>query len=88
MPWNRLPCCTERGAEAEVVARADHLNWLHGGKYHRKLGRLAPLSTRRQMSVRWGCPGWWPFLISSGDSRTEFRIRSPTGRSVRPVQPG
>lgn len=34
---------TEHGAEAEVVARADHLNWLHGGKYHRKLGRLAPL---------------------------------------------
>ena len=33
----------ELGAEAEVVARADHLNWLHGGKYQRKLGRLAPL---------------------------------------------
>jgi hypothetical protein len=33
----------EHGAEAEVVTRADHLNWLHGGKYHRKLGRLAPL---------------------------------------------
>ena len=34
---------TRVGAEAEVVVRADHLNWLHGGKYHRKLGRLAPL---------------------------------------------
>jgi FAD-dependent urate hydroxylase len=33
----------ESGAQPEVVARADHLNWLHGGKYHRKLGRLAPL---------------------------------------------
>ena len=33
----------ESGAQAEVVVRADHLNWLHGGKYHRKLGRLAPL---------------------------------------------
>jgi FAD-dependent urate hydroxylase len=33
----------EQGAQAEVVARADHLNWLHGGKYHRMLGRLAPL---------------------------------------------
>jgi hypothetical protein len=33
----------ESGATVEVVARADHLNWLHGGKYHRKLGRLAPL---------------------------------------------
>jgi hypothetical protein len=33
----------ESGAKPEVVVRADHLNWLHGGKYHRKLGRLAPL---------------------------------------------
>jgi pyridine nucleotide-disulfide oxidoreductase len=33
----------ESGAQAEVVVRADHLNWLHGGKYHRKLGRLSPL---------------------------------------------
>jgi FAD-dependent urate hydroxylase len=33
----------ENGAEPEVFARADHLNWLHGGRYHRKLGRLAPL---------------------------------------------
>ena len=33
----------EGGAQAEVVVRADHLNWLHGGKYQRKLGRLAPL---------------------------------------------
>jgi FAD-dependent urate hydroxylase len=33
----------ESGAQAEIVARADHLNWLHGGKYHRRLGRLAPL---------------------------------------------
>ena len=33
----------EGGAQVEVVVRADHLNWLHGGKYHRKLGRLAPL---------------------------------------------
>jgi hypothetical protein len=33
----------ESGAEAEVVVRADHLNWLHGGKYQRRLGRLSPL---------------------------------------------
>jgi hypothetical protein len=33
----------ESGAQVEVVARADHLNWLHGGKYHRMLGRLAPV---------------------------------------------
>lgn len=33
----------ENGAHAEVVARAGHLNWLHGGRYQQKLGRLAPL---------------------------------------------
>jgi cation diffusion facilitator CzcD-associated flavoprotein CzcO len=33
----------EGGAEVEVLVRADHINWLHGGKYHRKLGRMAPL---------------------------------------------
>jgi FAD-dependent urate hydroxylase len=33
----------ESGAEAEVVVRADRLNWLHGGKYQRRLGRLSPL---------------------------------------------
>ena len=34
---------SEAGADVEVVVRADRLNWLHGGKYHRKLGNLAPL---------------------------------------------
>ncbi len=33
----------ESGADVEVVVRRDHLNWLHGGKYHRKLGRYARL---------------------------------------------
>jgi FAD-dependent urate hydroxylase len=33
----------ENGAFPEVAVRKDHLNWLHGGRYHRKLGRLAPL---------------------------------------------
>jgi cation diffusion facilitator CzcD-associated flavoprotein CzcO len=33
----------EAGAEVSVAARASSLNWLHGGKYHRMLGRLAPL---------------------------------------------
>jgi len=33
----------EHGAYPEVAVREDHLNWLHGGRYHRKLGRLAPL---------------------------------------------
>jgi cation diffusion facilitator CzcD-associated flavoprotein CzcO len=33
----------ESGAEVEVAVRADHVNWLHGGRYHRMLGRAAPL---------------------------------------------
>jgi thioredoxin reductase len=34
----------EAGTSVEVVARADHINWLHGGKYHRMLGpKLTPL---------------------------------------------
>jgi cation diffusion facilitator CzcD-associated flavoprotein CzcO len=33
----------EAGADVEVLVRKDHLNWLHGGKYHRMLGRCAPL---------------------------------------------
>jgi FAD-dependent urate hydroxylase len=33
----------EAGAEPEVLVRQDHIHWLHGGKYHRMLGRLAPL---------------------------------------------
>jgi thioredoxin reductase len=33
----------ERGASAEVAVRADHVNWLHGGRYQRRLGKAAPL---------------------------------------------
>jgi FAD-dependent urate hydroxylase len=33
----------EHGAQAEVVARQAQLNWLHGGKYQRMLGRYARL---------------------------------------------
>jgi hypothetical protein len=33
----------EAGASVEVAVRADRVNWLHGGKYHRRLGRAAPL---------------------------------------------
>jgi len=33
----------ESSAQVEVVVRENHLNWLHGGKYQRRLGRLAPL---------------------------------------------
>ncbi len=33
----------EHDADVEVVGRRDHINWLHGGKYHRRLGRAAPL---------------------------------------------
>jgi lysine/ornithine N-monooxygenase len=34
---------SEAQADVQVLVRADHVNWLHGGKYHRKLGRFAPL---------------------------------------------
>jgi FAD-dependent urate hydroxylase len=33
----------ESGADVEVLVRKEHLTWLHGGKYHRMLGRWAPL---------------------------------------------
>jgi len=33
----------ESGADVEVAVRRDHLTWLHGGKYHRMLGRWARL---------------------------------------------
>jgi hypothetical protein len=33
----------EEGAETQVLVRANHIHWLHGGKYHRMLGSLAPL---------------------------------------------
>jgi FAD-dependent urate hydroxylase len=33
----------ESGCDVEVLVRADHVNWLHGGKYHRMLGRATPL---------------------------------------------
>jgi FAD-dependent urate hydroxylase len=33
----------ENGAQAQVAVRADHVNWLHGGKYHRMLGRYSRL---------------------------------------------
>ncbi len=33
----------EAGATAEVVARSNKLNWLHGGRYARMLGRFSPL---------------------------------------------
>lgn len=33
----------EAGASVEVFARAPKVNWLHGAKYHQKLGRFEPL---------------------------------------------
>jgi FAD-dependent urate hydroxylase len=33
----------EAGADVSVAVRAPQVHWLHGGKYHRMLGRLAPL---------------------------------------------
>jgi len=33
----------EAGAHVEIAVRKDHLTWLHGGRYHRMLGKWAPL---------------------------------------------
>lgn len=33
----------ESGCSVTVAVRAGRVNWLHGGRYHRMLGRLAPL---------------------------------------------
>ncbi|HET6694012.1 MAG TPA: NAD(P)-binding domain-containing protein [Pedococcus sp.] len=33
----------EAGASVEVIGRKQQITWLHGGKYHRKLGRFVPL---------------------------------------------
>ena len=33
----------EGGAEVEVLVRAGHIHWLHGGRYEHALGRMAPL---------------------------------------------
>ena len=33
----------EAGADVQVLVRKDHLIWLHGGTYQRRLGRLKPL---------------------------------------------
>jgi hypothetical protein len=33
----------EAGADVRVAVRAPQVHWLHGGKYHRMLGRMAPL---------------------------------------------
>jgi hypothetical protein len=33
----------ESSADVEVVVRKDRINWLHGGKYHRMLGRYSKL---------------------------------------------
>ncbi len=33
----------EAGASVSVAVRAPQVHWLHGGKYHRMLGRMAPL---------------------------------------------
>jgi NADPH-dependent 2,4-dienoyl-CoA reductase/sulfur reductase-like enzyme len=34
---------SEAGTEVEVLVREDHVHWLHGGRYHRMLGRYARL---------------------------------------------
>lgn len=74
----------ESGARAEIVVRADHLNWLHGGKYHRRLGRLAPLFYAPTDVGPLGLSR----LVAMPDSfrRLPRRIQEPLAcRSVRPA---
>jgi hypothetical protein len=74
----------ESGARAEVAARRQHLNWLHGGKYQRRLGRYArlvyaptdvgPLGLSRLVAI--------PDLFRRLPRRTQNRLAY---RSIRPA---
>ena len=79
----------EAGAEVEVVGRRDHINWLHGGKYHRQLGPARRrCSTPPPTSARWACRGWSRPRTSSAGCRARCRTRWPTARSGRRPPPG
>ena len=79
----------ESGARAEVAVRQDHMNWLHGGKYQRMLGRysrlvyaptdVGPMGLSRLVAV--------PDAVPAA-AAARPRIRSPTGPSARRAPPG
>jgi hypothetical protein len=74
----------ESGAEAEVAVRADHLNWLHGGKYQRRLGHLGTLLYAPTDVGPMGLSR----LVAAPDvfRRLPHRVQDPLAyRSIRPA---
>jgi hypothetical protein len=74
----------ESGAEVEVIVRADHINWLHGGRYHRKLGRAVPLFYAPHDVGPLGLSRLIGF--TDGYRRIPHPVQDPiTRRSIRPA---
>lgn len=81
----------ENGAQAEVAVRQDHVNWLHGGKYQRMLGRQAhwvyaptdvgPMGLSRLVAV----PDLFRRLPRGAQERLAYRAIRPAGAAwLRP----
>ena len=80
----------ESGARAEVAVRQDHLNWLHGGIYQRKLGRYArlvyaptdvgPMGLSRLVAV----PGLFRRLPRRAQDPLAYRAIRPAGAAWLP----
>jgi FAD-dependent urate hydroxylase len=80
----------ESGAHAEVAVRQDHLNWLHGGRYQRMLGRYArlvyaptdvgPLGLSRLVAV----PDLFRRLPRRAQGRLSYRAIRPAGAAWLP----
>jgi len=81
----------ENGARAEVAVRQDHMNWLHGGKYQRMLGRQAhwvyaptdvgPMGLSRLVAV----PDLFRRLPRGVQDRLAYRAIRPAGAAwLRP----
>jgi hypothetical protein len=67
----------EAGADVEVLVRKDHLIWLHGGKYHRMLGRYSKLVYAPTDVGPMGCLGSLRCRTSSGGSALGAGARRP-----------
>lgn len=81
----------ENGARAEVAVRQDHMNWLHGGKYQRMLGKHAhwvyaptdvgPMGLSRLVAV----PDLFRRLPRGVQERLAYRAIRPAGAAwLRP----
>ena len=80
----------ESGARAELAVREDHLHWLHGGKYHRMLGRYArlvyaptdvgPMGLSRLVAV----PDLFRRLPREAQDRLAYRAIRPAGAAWLP----